>query len=93
MRPQPAQAEANSRTLVEKRLKSTAADPNRRKYRSVVSTQASEARVTLELSQRGPLVVAMYREQENGDKILTRLSLGESVPAPARPIEPSKRRL
>ena len=43
--------------------------------------------------EEGTLVVAMYREQENGDKILTRLSLGESVPAPARPIEPPKQRL
>jgi len=32
--------------------------------------------------EEGMLVVAMYREQ-NGEKILTRLSLGESEPAPA----------
>ena len=32
--------------------------------------------------EEGMLVVAMYRE-ENGDKILTRLTLGESEPAPA----------
>jgi len=38
----------------------------------------------------GMLVVAMYRE-ENGDKILTRLSLGQRVPAPAPPEEAPKK--
>jgi len=32
----------------------------------------------------------MYRE-ENGDKILTRLSLGQRVPAPAPPEEAPKK--
>ena len=41
--------------------------------------------------QEGTLVVAMYREQENGDKVLTRLSLGKSEPAPATPSESPKR--
>jgi hypothetical protein len=33
----------------------------------------------------GMIVVAMYREQENGNKILTRLSLRPSQPVPATP--------
>ena len=41
--------------------------------------------------QEGTLVVAMYREQENGDKVLTRLSLRKSEPAPATPSESPKR--
>src|SRR5438093_8400033 len=41
--------------------------------------------------QEGTLVVAMYREQENGDKVLTRLSLGKSEPASATPSESPKR--
>src|SRR5437016_8297990 len=41
--------------------------------------------------QEGTLVVAMYREQENGDKVLTRLFLGKSEPAPATPSESPKR--
>ena len=41
--------------------------------------------------QEGTLVVAMYREQENGDKVLTRLSLGKSEQAPATPSESPKR--
>jgi hypothetical protein len=36
------------------------------------------------------MVVAMYRE-ENGDKILTRLSLVQSAPAPSTPSESPKR--
>ena len=40
--------------------------------------------------EQGMLVVAMYREQENGDKVLTRLSLGQSQPAPGSPAEPQK---
>jgi hypothetical protein len=41
--------------------------------------------------QEGATVVAMYRE-ENGDKILTRISLRQSVPAPSTPSEsPPKR--
>jgi len=41
--------------------------------------------------QEGMLVVAMYRE-ENGDKILTKLSLGQSEPAPpSTPSESPKR--
>jgi hypothetical protein len=38
--------------------------------------------------EQGMVVVAMYREQENGDKILTRLSLGQSQPAPGAPTGP-----
>ena len=41
--------------------------------------------------QEGTLVVAMYREQENGDKVQTRLSLRKSEPAPATPSESPKR--
>lgn len=40
--------------------------------------------------REGTLVVAVYQEQENGDKILTRLFLGESEPAPATPSESPK---
>ena len=39
----------------------------------------------------GMLVVAMYRE-ENGGKILTRLSLGQSAPAPGASQDAPKRR-
>jgi hypothetical protein len=39
----------------------------------------------------GMVVVAVYREEENGNKILSRLSRGESEPAPATPIESPKR--
>jgi hypothetical protein len=39
--------------------------------------------------QQGTMVVAVYRE-ENGDKILTKLSL-QGEPAPSRPSEPPKR--
>jgi hypothetical protein len=40
--------------------------------------------------QEGTMVVAMYRE-ENGDKILTKLSLRPSAPAPSTPSESPKR--
>jgi len=41
--------------------------------------------------EQGMLVVAMYRE-ENGEKILTRLTLGESEPNPsAKPGESPRR--
>jgi hypothetical protein len=40
--------------------------------------------------QEGTMVVAMYRE-ENGDKILTKLSLKQSEPAPSTPSESPKR--
>jgi hypothetical protein len=40
--------------------------------------------------EQGMLVVAMYREQENGDKVLTRLSLGHSQPAPGGQVEQPK---
>ncbi len=40
--------------------------------------------------QEGTMVVAMYRE-ENGDKILTKLSLTQSAPAPSTPSEAPKR--
>jgi hypothetical protein len=40
--------------------------------------------------QEGTTVVAMYRE-ENGDKILTKLSLRQGAPAPSTPPEPPKR--
>jgi hypothetical protein len=35
--------------------------------------------------EQGMLVVAVYREQEKGDKILTRLSLRPSAPVPTPP--------
>ena len=41
--------------------------------------------------EQGMLVVAMYREEQNGDKILTKLSLGHSLPAPEGPVESPKR--
>ena len=40
--------------------------------------------------EEGMVVVAMYRE-ENGDKILTKLSLGRGEPAPSAPSESPKR--
>ena len=40
--------------------------------------------------QPGTMVVAMYRE-ENGDKMLTGLSLTQSEPAPSTPSESPKR--
>ena len=40
--------------------------------------------------EEGTMVVAMYRE-ENGDKILTKLSLRQGAPAPSTPTEPPKR--
>jgi len=40
--------------------------------------------------QEGTMVAAMYRE-ENGDKILTKLSLTQSAPAPSTPSESPKR--
>jgi hypothetical protein len=40
--------------------------------------------------EKGMLVVAMYREAENGDKVLTRLSLGQSQPAPGAPSDTPK---
>ena len=40
--------------------------------------------------QEGTMVVAMYRE-ENGDKILTKLSLKQSEPFPSTPSESPKR--
>ncbi len=40
--------------------------------------------------EEGTMVVAMYRE-ENGDKILTKLSLRQSEPAPSTPSESPKR--
>ena len=40
--------------------------------------------------EEGTMVVAMYRE-ENGDKILTKLSLKQSEPAPSTPSESPKR--
>jgi hypothetical protein len=41
--------------------------------------------------EQGMVVVAMYREQENGDKVLTRLSLGQGQPAPGAPTDAPKR--
>jgi len=47
--------------------------------------------------EQGMVVVAMYREQENGDKVLTRLSLGQgqpgpgAQPAPGAPTDAPKR--
>jgi len=40
--------------------------------------------------QEGTMVVAMYLE-ENGDKIVTKLSLKQSEPAPSTPSESPKR--
>ena len=40
--------------------------------------------------EEGTMVVAMYRE-ENGDKILTKLAVGQSAPAPSTPTDPPKR--
>jgi len=40
--------------------------------------------------EEGTMVVAMYRE-ENGDKILIKLAVGQSAPAPPTPTEPPKR--
>jgi len=40
--------------------------------------------------EEGMVVVAVYRE-ENGDKILTKLSLGQGEPAPSTPGESPKR--
>ena len=40
--------------------------------------------------EEGTTVVAMYQE-ENGDKILTKLSLRQSEPAPSTPSESPKR--
>ena len=40
--------------------------------------------------KEGTLVVMMYREQENGDKVLTRLSLGKREPVPVTPGESPK---
>jgi hypothetical protein len=40
--------------------------------------------------QEGTMVVAMYLE-ENGDKIVTKLSLKQSAPAPSTPSESPKR--
>ena len=40
--------------------------------------------------EKGTEVIAMYRE-ENGDKILTKLSLTQSAPAPSTPSESPKR--
>jgi hypothetical protein len=41
--------------------------------------------------EEGMVVVAVYREEESGNKILRRLPRGESEPAPATPIESPKR--
>ena len=35
--------------------------------------------------EKGMVVVAMYREQDDGRKVLTRLSRGQSEPAPEAP--------
>ena len=40
--------------------------------------------------QEGTMVAAMYRE-ENGDKILTKLSVTQRAPAPSTPSESPKR--
>jgi hypothetical protein len=41
--------------------------------------------------EEGMVVVAVYKEQENGDKVLTRLSLRQGEPAPAKPGDPPKK--
>jgi Protein of unknown function (DUF1344) len=38
--------------------------------------------------ERGMIVIAMYREQDDGRKVLTRLSRGQSEPAPETPKRP-----
>jgi len=38
--------------------------------------------------ERGMIVIAMYREQGDGRKVLTRLSRGQSEPAPETPKRP-----
>jgi hypothetical protein len=38
--------------------------------------------------QEGMIVVAMYQEQDDGRKVLTRLSRGRSEPAPEAPKRP-----
>ena len=40
--------------------------------------------------KEGTLVLTLYREQENGHKVLTRLSLGKSEPVPVTPGESPK---
>ena len=41
--------------------------------------------------EKGTLVLAIYREMENGDKILTRLARGRKELPPAAPSEPPYR--
>jgi hypothetical protein len=41
--------------------------------------------------EKGALVLAMYREMENGDKILIRLAKGQSEPATTEPSEAPSR--
>jgi len=38
--------------------------------------------------EKGMIVIAMYREQGDGRKVLTRLSRGQSEPAPETPKRP-----
>jgi len=38
--------------------------------------------------EQGMIVIAMYREQGDGRKVLTRLSRGQSEPAPETPKRP-----
>ena len=40
--------------------------------------------------KEGTIVVAMYREEENGSKVLTKLSLKRSEPVPSTPSETPK---
>jgi hypothetical protein len=56
----------------------------------VVAAEVSGSVIRPGALQEGTMVVAMYRE-ENGDKILTKLSLRQSAPAPSTPTEPPKR--
>ncbi len=41
--------------------------------------------------EKGTLVLAMYREMENGNKILTRLARGQSQSVPTEPSEAPSR--
>jgi hypothetical protein len=41
--------------------------------------------------EKGTLVLAMYREMENGNKILTRLARGQSQSVPSEPSEAPSR--
>ena len=64
--------------------------PGRRSHRRHLLTPPG-AMVRPGALKEGMLVVAVYREEENGNKILRRLSRRHSEPAPAAPIESPRR--